>query len=121
MSTATSLAGYGERVSEARVGDEEFRARFEAARKVCFTGHEAGCAYGGLTPVGGYWLEVEGCPLDHGDACAGCEAEWGEDDARFGDWASEGGALLIWGVTLCGACRDRELALHPEKWRPPAS
>lgn len=38
---------------------------FEAARQVCFTGHEAGCTYGGL-------------------------------------------------------CKERELSLHPEKWRAPS-
>jgi hypothetical protein len=27
---------------------------------------------------------------------------------------------LIWGVTLCADCRDRELALNPERWRAPA-
>ena len=108
-------------MSDTQVSDEEFRRRFEAAREACLTGHEAGCAYGGWAPNSGYWLAAEDCPLDHGDDCAGCGAESGENGARFGDWASEGGQLLIWGVTLCGACRDRELALNPEKWRAPAS
>lgn len=98
----------------AGISDEEFAARFEAARKMCFTGHDAGCTYGGLTPAGGYWLAADGCPLDHGDMCAVCSSE---SEARFGDWASRDGALLIWGVWLCAACRDRELALNSEKWR----
>jgi hypothetical protein len=101
-----------------QVSDEEFTARFEAARKACFAGHDAGCMYGGLTPEGGYWLAVEECQLDHGYACAGCG---GTADFRFGDWYASSGDLLIWAVGLCGACRDRELALHPEKWRAPAS
>lgn len=96
--------------------NEDFLAQFEAARKMCFTGHEAGCTYGGMTPGTGYWLAVEDCPLDHGEACAICG---GDAEAAFGDWATEGGALLIWRVTLCAACRDRELALNPGKWRQP--
>jgi hypothetical protein len=108
-------------VSDAQIGDEEFRVRFEVVRQACFMGHEAGCTYGGLTPSGGYWLAVEGCPLDHGDDCGVCGVPCGEDGARFGNWHSEDGALLIWGVTLCAACRNRELALNPEKWRAPAT
>ena len=104
-------------MNEVQVSDAEFRSRFEAAREACLTGHEAGCSYGGLTPEGGYWLTFEGCELGHGGDCAVCGSACGEDDARFGDWVSEDGALLIWGVTLCAACRDRELALNPEKWR----
>ncbi len=103
---------------EAAITDEKFRARFEAARQECFYGHKAGCTYGGMSPVGGYWLAVEGCLLPHGESCATC----GRDaEARFGDWASEDGELLIWGVPLCGDCKERELALHPEKWRAPSA
>lgn len=102
-------------MSDAQVSDEEFSARFEAEKERCFTGHEAGCTYGGMSPSGGYWLAVGECPLGHGDACAVCG---GEADARFGDWAD--GGLLIWGVWLCEDCRVRELALNPEKWRAPA-
>lgn len=101
-------------VSGGPLSDEEFTSRFDAARATCFTGHEAGCTYGGLTPGGGYWLAIAECPLDHGETCAVCG---GETDARFGDWASEDSQLLIWGVSLCAQCRARELELHPEKWR----
>ena len=102
------------RVKCADISDEEFAARFASAREMCFTGHGDGCTYGGLTPAGGYWLAADGCTLDHGDMCTVCG---GEPEARFGDWASEDGALLIWGVWLCAVCRDRELALNAEKWR----
>lgn len=99
------------------VSDGEFAARFEAARQACFTGHEAGCSYGGMSPAYGYWLAAEGCPLDHGDACAVCG---GEATAAFGDWHAEGGDLLIWRVMLCGECRDRELERSTGKWRAPS-
>ena len=102
---------------EAAITDHEFSERFEAARDACLTGHEAGCMYGGPTPGTGYWLVVEECGLPHGRTCAVC----GRDaEAGFGDWASENGELLIWGVALCDPCRERELSLHPEKWRAPA-
>jgi hypothetical protein len=95
------------------LGDEDFRARFEAARQACIAGHEHGCTYGGMSPSGGYWLAIGECPLDHGDVCAVCG---GEPDSRFGDWDV---GLLIWGVWLCSACTAREMALNPEKWRAP--
>lgn len=30
--------------------------------------HPAGCVYGGLSEESGYWLQVDGCPLDHAPA-----------------------------------------------------
>ena len=104
---------------EAVITDREFSERFEAAREACLTGHEAGCTYGGMSPGGGFWLAVEGCPLRHGDACTICGQTQGWVTG-FGDWAADETGLLIWGVFLCDACKERELALHPEKWRAPA-
>ena len=54
------------RVSDTVISDEEFAARFEAAKERCLAGDEAGCTYGGLTPSGGFWLALGECPLDHG-------------------------------------------------------
>jgi hypothetical protein len=105
-------------VTDAPVSDEEFTSRFEAARKDCLAGHDAGCTYGGLTPSGGYWLAAGGRPLSHGDACAVCG---GVPDAAFRDWASDGGWLQIWGVWLCSGCQSRELGLHPEKRLAPGA
>ncbi len=97
--------------------DEEFTARFEAAKNTCFTGHEAGCTYGGLTPSGGYWLAAVGCELNHGTRCAMCGADT-EAKFRFRDWQDRDGALFVWEVPACRPCADREADLHPETWRP---
>jgi len=111
-------------MSDALVGDEEFRKRFELAKARCLVGHGAGCFYGGLAPSAGRWLSVAGCLWDHGDACAACGCDGA---AVFQGWHAgvspmERGTVsgLIWGVTLCAACRDREMARNPE-WRVSAT
>lgn len=94
--------------------------RFNAAREMCRTGHDAGCTYGGMSYQNGYWLALEECDLNHGAlcdlrvACDGAEATTGfagrvEDGSLWG-W--------IWSVAACQPCADVYVTVRPEWTRP---
>lgn len=94
--------------------------RFNTAKELCRTGHEAGCTYGGMSYQNGYWLALEECDQNHGAlcdlrvACDGAEAVTGfagraEDGSLWG-W--------IWSVAACQPCADLYVTLRPEWTRP---
>ena len=84
---------------------------WDAAQAECFDGHPESCTYGGLSPSGGYWLEVEGCGRSHGERCAACG---GDAETGFAGWGPGG---TVWRVPVCEGHAGEIVALDPGTWK----
>jgi hypothetical protein len=81
--------------------EQQMRDAWDTAVQDCLTGHE-NCSYGGMTPQTGYWLQAEGCQLNHGERCVWCG---GEAETGFSNWADDG--FSIYRVPACEGCAQQ--------------